>query len=142
VPSGTGRQKQLSHWSLDRVRKADEPEPYRLRPKFLSLQRADLRVIKLVMKSAAISATFSFVTALENFVQPPSKTYSSVPPSLAAPQYRNNSTDMAGIVSKRVVRIVARRSISGVRKTGPDWPQNKHIRHSEAGLYLPLACLL
>jgi hypothetical protein len=31
---------------LDRVRKADEPERYRLRPKFLSLQRADLYVIE------------------------------------------------------------------------------------------------
>src|ERR1700686_3462637 len=44
------------------------------------------------MKSAAISAAFSFVTALGEFCSPASNTYSSVPPSLAAPRYRNNST--------------------------------------------------
>ena len=38
-----GDKKHLSHWSLDRIRKADEPEPYRLRPKFLSLQPTDIR---------------------------------------------------------------------------------------------------
>src|SRR6478736_2903064 len=48
------------------------------------------------MKSAAISAAFSFVTALGEFCSPPSKTYSSVLPSLAAPRYRNISIDMAG----------------------------------------------
>jgi hypothetical protein len=36
------------------------------------------------------------------------KTYSSVPPPLAAPRYRNPSTDIAGSDSKIVIRIVAR----------------------------------
>ena len=36
----------LPQLPFDRVRKADEPERYRLRPKFLSLQRADLYVVK------------------------------------------------------------------------------------------------
>src|SRR6202030_1259111 len=52
------------------------------------------------MKSAAISAAFSLVTALGEFCSPPSKTYSSVPPSLAAPRYRNNSTENAGVASR------------------------------------------
>src|SRR6266403_990987 len=63
------------------------------------------------MKSAAISAAFSFVMALGEFCSPASNTYSSVPPSLAAPRYRNNSTDMAGIARKKVIRIVARKGI-------------------------------
>src|ERR1700724_2018664 len=58
------------------------------------------------MKSAAISAAFSFVTALGEFCSPASKTYSSVPPSLAAPRYRNNSIDIAGATRERVIRIV------------------------------------
>jgi hypothetical protein len=80
-------------------------------PKLLSLQCSDLYVIKVVMKTAAISAAFSFVTALGEFCSPPSKTYSSVPPSLAAPRHRNSSTDRVGIDSKRVIRIVAREPI-------------------------------
>jgi hypothetical protein len=46
----------LSHRPLDRVRKANEPEWNRLRPKFLSLQRADLNTIKGRHK---ISSNFS-----------------------------------------------------------------------------------
>src|ERR1700724_646155 len=44
---------------------------------------------------------------LENPAHRYQKTYSSVPPSFAAPRYRNSSTDIAGVVSKRVIRIVA-----------------------------------
>jgi len=36
----------LAHWPLDRVRKADEPKRNGRCPKFLSLQRPDLYVIK------------------------------------------------------------------------------------------------
>src|SRR5580693_3432715 len=60
------------------------------------------------MKSAAISAAFSFVRALGEFCSPASKTYSRVPPSLAAPRYRNSSMDIAGTANRRVIRIVAR----------------------------------
>jgi hypothetical protein len=47
-------------------------------------------------------------TASGEFCSPPLKMYSSVPPSVAAPRYRNSPTDMAGTASKRVIRIVAR----------------------------------
>jgi hypothetical protein len=36
----------FAQWSFYRVREADEPERYGLRLKFLSLQRAELRVVK------------------------------------------------------------------------------------------------
>jgi hypothetical protein len=96
--------------------KAHEPKRSGRCPKFLGLKYSDLYVV--VIKSAAISAAFSFVMALGESCSPASKTYSSVPPSLAAPRHRNNSTDLAGRISKRVIRIVARRSILGGRKTG------------------------
>src|SRR5260370_14705720 len=38
--------------------------------------------------------------------------YSSVPPSMAAPRYRNNSTDIAGVASKRVVRITVKQCMA------------------------------
>ena len=50
--------------------------------------------------SAAISVAFSFVPALGEFCSTTSRTYSSVPPSLAAPRHRNNSINFDGTASK------------------------------------------
>ena len=88
------------------------------------------------MKSAAISAAFSFVTALGEFCSPASKTYSSVPPSLAAPRYRNHSTDMAGTASNGVIRIVAKEGIAA-------WIILRYIFPSSAFLNdLPRPCAI
>ena len=96
---------------LPAVRKANEPKWDWRCPKLLRLQCSDLYVVKVVIKSAAISATFSLVTLCGTFCSSLSKTYSSVPPSLTAPRYRNNSTDMAGIASKKVIKIPARQRV-------------------------------
>ena len=76
---------------------------------FLSLKCADLDVVKGRHKVGGDLCRFFFGyvcgTSCSSLTK---KTYSSVSPSLAAPRYRNNSTDIAGAARKRVIRIVAR----------------------------------
>ena len=50
----------------------------------------------------------SLLQSSESPVRRTRKTYSSLPPSLATPRYRNSSTDMAGTASRRAVGIVTR----------------------------------
>jgi hypothetical protein len=61
-----------------------------------------LYVIKLVIKSAAISGAFSLVTSSGEFWSPASKTYSRVSPSFAAPRYRKQFDRQRRKGSKRV----------------------------------------
>jgi hypothetical protein len=64
----------LSQCPFNRVRKADEPERDRLRPKFLSFQRADLYVVEGSHKVCGDLCNFLFgygigrvlITGLEN----------------------------------------------------------------------------
>jgi hypothetical protein len=91
------------------------------------------------MKSAAISAAFSLVTALGEFCYPASKTYSSVPPSFAAPRYRNSSTENAGVaVITKAARIRKRTASEYQESFGPGrWPYS--IPERLAGIPSPAA---
>ena len=63
----------------------DTPSLYPIRMSMGITISASFSIIFIGKISPAISAAFSFVTALGEFCSPASKTYSSVPPSLAAP---------------------------------------------------------
>jgi len=63
----------------------DTPSLYPIRISMGITISASFSIIFIGKISPAISAAFSFVTALGEFCSPASKTYSSVPPSLAAP---------------------------------------------------------
>src|ERR1700719_3473458 len=71
------------------------------------------------MKSAAISAAFSLVMALGEFCSPASNTYSSVPPSLAAPRYRNSSTAKIGVAAITKAARIRKRTVSDVLQRLP-----------------------
>jgi hypothetical protein len=75
---------------------------------FFSVMRHLLEGIRTAPEAMDRDITPEVGTASGEFCSPPSKMYSSVPPSVAAPRYRNSPTDMAGTASKRVIRIVAR----------------------------------
>ena len=78
-------------------------------PKFLRFQRSDLYVIKGGHKVGSNLCGFLFGYGIRKILfTAPQKTYSRVPPSFAAPRYRNSSTDSAGRGSKRVTSPVAR----------------------------------
>ena len=63
----------------------------------------------------------------------PLKMYSSVPPSMAAPRYRNNSTDIAGTARSRLISgVEMQRILFILRSCGM-----RHRRSALISLYLP-----
>jgi hypothetical protein len=67
-------------WSFHRVREAEEPERYGLRPKFLSLQRADLYVIECRHEVGSDLSRFLFGYGVGRILFTGLKDVSSVPP--------------------------------------------------------------
>jgi hypothetical protein len=71
---------------LGRLRETHQPERHRLRAELLRFECPDLDAVKGGREVSAISATCSLVTVSGTSFSSDSKTYSSVPPSLAAPR--------------------------------------------------------